>query len=52
MGFGEKNLTGKPFSKEVQAKGCDIASKKLLETDLSIKDIIVEVGYENESFFI
>lgn len=46
-----KKLTGKSFSKEVQEKRCSIAARKLLETDLSIEEIIAGVGYENESFF-
>lgn len=46
-----KKLTGKSFSKEVQEKRCSIAARKLLETDLSIEEIITGVGYENESFF-
>lgn len=46
-----KKLTGKSFSKEVQDKRCSIAARKLLETDLSIEEIIADVGYENESFF-
>ena len=46
-----KKLTGKSFSKEVQEKRCSIAARKLLETDLSIEEIIADVGYENESFF-
>ena len=44
-------MTGKSFSKEVQEKRCSIAARKLLETDLSIEEIIADVGYENESFF-
>lgn len=46
-----KKLTGKSFSKEVQEKRCSIVAQKLLETDLSIEEIITGVGYENESFF-
>ena len=46
-----KKLTGKSFSKQVQEKRCSIAAQKLLETDLSIEEIIADVGYENESFF-
>lgn len=46
-----KKMTGKSFSKEVQDKRCSIAAQKLLETDLSIEEIIAGVGYENESFF-
>lgn len=32
-------------------KRCDIAAQKLLHTDLSIDDIISDIGYENKSFF-
>ena len=46
-----KKLTGKSFSKVVQAKKCGIAAKKLLYTDLSVREIISDLGYENESFF-
>ncbi len=46
-----KKLTGKPFTKVVQAKRCSIAAEKLLNTDLSVKKIIEDLGYENESFF-
>ena len=46
-----KKLTGKSFSKQVQEKRCSIAARKLLETDLSIEEIIADLGYENESFF-
>ena len=46
-----KKLTGKSFSKEVQEKRCSIVARKLLETDLSIEEIITGVGYENKSFF-
>lgn len=46
-----KKLTGKSFSKEVQAIRCAEAVKLLTETDLPIETVIKEVGYENESFF-
>lgn len=46
-----KKITGKSFTKLVQAKRCSIAAKKLLNTDLSIEKIVADVGYENESFF-
>lgn len=46
-----KKLTGMSFSKLVQAKRCKLASKLLIETDLSIKEIIENTGYENESYF-
>jgi len=46
-----KKLTGKSFKKAVQAIRCNIAAEKLLNTDLSVKKIIEDIGYENESFF-
>ena len=46
-----KKVMGKPFSKAVQAKRCSIAAQKLSETDMSVEEIIKDVGYENESFF-
>lgn len=46
-----KELTGKSFTKAVQAKRCSIAAEKLLNTDLSVEKIIADLGYENESFF-
>lgn len=46
-----KKITGETFSKLLQKKRCKIASKLLLETDMSVKEIIESVGYENESFF-
>ena len=46
-----KKLTGKSFSKLVQSKKCKLAAKQLLNSNLSIKEIINNIGYENESFF-
>ena len=46
-----KELTGKSFSKALQAKRCSIAAEKLLNTGLSVEKIIADIGYENESFF-
>lgn len=46
-----KSLTGKPFSELLQFKRCERAATLLTDTDLSISDIINNVGYENESFF-
>ena len=46
-----KRLTGTPFSKIVLSKRCKMAADMLLNTDLSIHEIINMVGYENESFF-
>ena len=44
-------LTGKSFSENLKNKRCSIVAKKLLETDLSVSEIISSVGYENVSFF-
>lgn len=46
-----KQLTGDTFSNYLQNMRCKMAAKLLLESDLSIKEIIHAVGYENESFF-
>ena len=46
-----KRLYGKSFSKLLQEKRCAVAAEKLLNTDMSICEIINSVGYENESFF-
>jgi len=46
-----KKLMGKSFAKTIQERRCLIVAQKLLDTDLSIKEIIADVGYENESFF-
>ena len=46
-----KKVTGETFSKILLSKRCKIAARMLLDTDLSIKQIICTVGYENESFF-
>jgi len=44
-------ITGKTFKKLLQDKRLAIASKLLLESDLSVSEIIKKVGYENENFF-
>ncbi len=46
-----KKLTGKSFSKLIQSKRCSVAADMLLNTDMSVHEIINAVGYENESFF-
>ena len=46
-----KKVTGETFSNMLLSKRCKIAARMLLDTDLSIKQIIDAVGYENESFF-
>ena len=46
-----KKLTGESFTKYLQKKRCDIATNKLFHSDLSIGEIIRDVGYENETYF-
>lgn len=46
-----KKMTGESFSKRVLSKRCKVAADMLLDTDLSVKEIIYNVGYENETFF-
>ena len=46
-----KRLTGKTFSAYLQEIRCQAAAHLLLTSDLSVKEIIQAVGYENESFF-
>ena len=46
-----KKLTGKSFSELVQDIRCQKAAELLASTDISVKDIITAVGYENGSFF-
>jgi len=46
-----KKTFGKSFSKLLQDKRCAVAADKLLNTDMSVCEIINFVGYENESFF-
>jgi ribokinase len=46
-----KTFTGESFSSLLQSKRCEIAAQMLLQTDLSVGEIIHCVGYENESFF-
>ncbi len=46
-----KKLTGKPFSALVQDIRCDKAANYLVTSDMSVKDVISAVGYENGSFF-
>lgn len=46
-----KAFTGESFSALLQSKRCEIAAQMLLQTDLSVGEIIHCVGYENESFF-
>lgn len=46
-----KKLTGKTFSQLLKDERCAVAAKLLCETNMSVKDIINGVGYENESYF-
>ena len=46
-----KELTGKSFSKLLQSKRCASAADLLINSELSIEEIISLTGYENESFF-
>lgn len=46
-----KKSMGVSFSKIVQNRRCAVAAKLLVETELSIGEIISRIGYENESFF-
>lgn len=46
-----KKLYGKPFSKVLQEKRCQIAANMLKDTSMPIVDVINASGYENESFF-
>lgn len=56
--FSERNLkrrfslaTGTSINKYIQEVRIDKAKKLLLATDKSVKQISLEVGYENDSFF-
>ena len=51
MGALVKKLMGKPFSKLLQSRRCAVALEMLLNTSLSVEEIISAVGYDNESFF-
>ncbi len=46
-----KKLTGVSFTKYLQKKRCELAANKLLSSDLSIGEIVRDVGYENETYF-
>lgn len=46
-----KRVIGKSFSALLQAERCKKAADELLNSDMSVKEIIDSVGYENESFF-
>lgn len=51
MGSLVKTMTGETFSSLLRNKRCDAAAQMLLNTDLSVREIISRVGYNNESFF-
>ena len=46
-----KKVVGKSFSALLQTERCRLAAERLLNSDMSVKEIIDSVGYENESFF-
>lgn len=46
-----KNKFGKNFKELLQEKRLQIAVKLLQETNLSISDIVLNIGYENNSYF-
>ncbi len=46
-----RRTTGLSFSALLQDKRCAMAAMLLLETDLSVSEIIARVGYRNENFF-
>lgn len=46
-----RRTTGLSFSALLQDKRCAMAASLLLETDLSVAEIIARVGYRNENFF-
>ena len=46
-----KRLTGRSFSKLLQSKRIALAAELLLNTDMSVSEIINRIGYENETFF-
>ena len=46
-----KKITGKTFKKLLQDKRLMLATQMLLETEMSVGEIIKSIGYENENFF-
>ncbi len=46
-----KQRTGLNFQEHLQQKRFDMAVGLLLNTDLSVEDIALDVGYENQSYF-
>ena len=51
MGSLIKKTLGKTFTAYLQERRCSVAAKLLVNTDMSVGEIISHVGYENESFF-
>ena len=51
MGVLVKQIYGDSFKKLLHEKRLGVASKMLLETEVSVGEVIKTVGYENESFF-
>lgn len=51
MGNAVKRLMGMTYIEYVHTKRCMEARELLVNTDMSIKDIMTEIGYENSSFF-
>ena len=51
MGSLVKKVTGKSFKKNLQEKRLSLCAELLLDTDLSVGEIIKKIGYENESYF-
>lgn len=46
-----KKVTGKSFSELLQDVRCEKAAEYLIHSDMSVRDIISAVGYDNGSFF-
>ena len=46
-----QRICGECFSKLLQNRRCELAKGLLIESDMSVEEIISCVGYENESFF-
>lgn len=51
MGSLIKKTLGKTFTAYLQERRCSVAAKLLVNTDMSVGEIISHVGYENENFF-
>ena len=46
-----QRICGESFSKLLQNRRCELAKGLLIESDMSVEEIISCIGYENESFF-